>query len=521
MNAFLIQRFPHESEQLARVSLHLGSSSTLHALRRYNALMPLCRLPAEVVVRIIGHMQDHHTLDEDLRFLPRDRTWRTIMGACTRLRMIAISSPVVWSFIDHRWPRRWVELCLSRAGIHPLSVYIEVKDNNDYLLSRRILPAASTACIRIGDASDNLRAMVLRVPMPAMRSLDLGSYYHPTIDLSRDTLDICLQLRHMELHKVRFISVPDLSRLKSLRVLDVVTPSRSGLSFQVFEQMRSLENLRIEYDMEGSSENSHILFTDGNLGSTYAPAHLKSLHISANASIAYSLLSAMLLPHSLQFLTVDLDAPESRTSQSSAIIHLLERMTQLWSEVHNDVSLRMSPPHVRLALPLRPEPFSARTLYTVEYKSITRIFKMQGGADSFLDDWAAHSSRHSEGFEQRDGRIFRAYLCPLVNTVIAEQEMLPGDGRPGDGGLSLHLWAFSVLFPAWERLELEAPKPRAIIGKVQQWANTRRYLAYPPVIVSISPDRSFRRPDMVEWNPSECSLKDAKWTTSERILDIQ
>jgi hypothetical protein len=402
-----------------------------------------------------------------------------------------------------------VELCLSRAGIHPLSVYIEVKDNNDYLLSRRILPAASTACIRIGDASDNLRAMVLRVPMPAMRSLDLGSYYHPTIDLSRDTLDICLQLRHMELHNVRFISVPDLSHLKTLRVLDVVTPSWSGLSFQVFEQMHSLENLCIEYDMEGSSENSHILFTDGNLGSTYAPAHLKSLYISANASIAHSLLSAMLLPHSFQSLTVDLYEPmhARRTREASEVTHLLERMTQLWSEVHNDTSLRLSPPHVRLALPRHSGNFRAGTFYTVEYKSVTKVFKMHGGPDFFKD---------GGGFQQHDGGSFRAHLCPLVNIVSAEQGWLTGVSALGP-----HLWAFSGWFPAWERLEFTMPKPRAIMDELQLWADTRGQLGYPPVIVSISPDSSFRRPDMVEWNPRECSLKNARWATSETIVDTQ
>jgi hypothetical protein len=235
MNAFLIQHFPRESERLARVSLNHGSSSILHALRRHNALMPLCRLPAEVVVRIIGYMQGHHILDKTFHVTPRDRTWRTIMGVCTRLRMIAVSSPVVWSLIANRWPRRWVELCLSRVGRHPLSVFLYVEDSRDYLLSRHLLSAASTARIRLADASDDLRAMVLRVPMPAIRSLDLSSHSTRMIELSRNTLDICLQLRFMELQNVCFIGVLDLSCLKTLRMFDVVTPSRSGLSFQIFE----------------------------------------------------------------------------------------------------------------------------------------------------------------------------------------------------------------------------------------------------------------------------------------------
>jgi hypothetical protein len=253
--------------------------------------------------------------------------------------------------------------------------------------------------------------------------------------------------------------------------------------------------------MESSIRHHQIFLTDGDLGSTYAPTQLKSLHIAANASIAHSPLSAIRLPDSFQSLTVALNP--ILPSKASTIVDLLERMAQLWSEVHNHV--RPSPPHVRLAL--GQSWASNSTCYTVEYKSVTKVFKMHGGPNFFKD---------GGGFQQHDGGSFRAHLCPLVNTVSAEQEWLTRVGALGP-----HLWAFSGWFPAWERLEFTAPKPRAIMGEVQLWADTRERLGYPPVIISISPDGSFRRPDMVKWNPRECSLINARWTTSETIVDTQ
>jgi hypothetical protein len=77
--------------------------------------------------------------------------WHNVMLVCSHLRVIALHSPTLWSYIDTRWPRTTIELCVSRALPHPLQIRALVYDSTSSLLATRLLHHARDAEIIFED----------------------------------------------------------------------------------------------------------------------------------------------------------------------------------------------------------------------------------------------------------------------------------------------------------------------------------------------------------------------------------
>lgn len=87
---------------------------------RRNALVPILRLPVELLVHIFKDLQqDGNKPDPDC-------TLKTIAlsSTCHQLRETALRAPDIWATLNCR-NERWAELCALRAGSTPLCLFVE------------------------------------------------------------------------------------------------------------------------------------------------------------------------------------------------------------------------------------------------------------------------------------------------------------------------------------------------------------------------------------------------------------
>jgi hypothetical protein len=102
-----------------------ASDSELDFKRAQNALLPICRLPPEIVVAIITHMQ-HRSWSFDDLFVQYNHSWVRIMLVCRYFREIAVQTPVLWTVVNYcEGSKRWRNLCIERSQTAPLCVYSE------------------------------------------------------------------------------------------------------------------------------------------------------------------------------------------------------------------------------------------------------------------------------------------------------------------------------------------------------------------------------------------------------------
>jgi hypothetical protein len=99
---------------------------------RRNALVPLGRLPDEILLYILEIMAHADRYDPKFASLPSPHTWWSaiespakwphIMGVCTRMRSLALQNAHLWTHINLNAHDGWVELCLERSHVCPLTV---------------------------------------------------------------------------------------------------------------------------------------------------------------------------------------------------------------------------------------------------------------------------------------------------------------------------------------------------------------------------------------------------------------
>jgi hypothetical protein len=156
---------------------------------RRNALTALCRLPYDVIYRVLQCLrtlphpswQDLSTQDPHRYRAPRPsgrNEWTRIMLVCTHLRAAALSSPNLWSRVDvDDGSREWAWLCVERAKSSLLDLHILDDENayKNYAEFRRATASVSQAgslnILRTYDAWQNGLYNTLRHKTPFLRSL--------------------------------------------------------------------------------------------------------------------------------------------------------------------------------------------------------------------------------------------------------------------------------------------------------------------------------------------------------------
>jgi hypothetical protein len=156
---------------------------------RRNALTALCRLPYDVIYRVLQCLrtlphpswQDLSTQNPERFRAPRHsgrNEWTRIMLVCTHLRAAALSSPNLWSRVDvDDGSREWAWLCVERAKSSLLDLHILDDESayTTYAEFRRAIAlvpqAGSLNMLRSYDAWQNGLHNTLRYKTPFLRTL--------------------------------------------------------------------------------------------------------------------------------------------------------------------------------------------------------------------------------------------------------------------------------------------------------------------------------------------------------------
>jgi hypothetical protein len=320
--------------------------------RHHNAQTPLCRLPVEILARILLLVRGSVALFSDLyasdafycvpfqsgasrpSIKATMQEWTGVMLLCSRVREIALATPELWNVIDFTyWDKpqsmRWICLYLQRSGRTDLSVFNASFQRNDIGTDVYISRARHLWIQRKGVLDSKYHPnplQNLRIQNTKLQTLvSENSYRHPS-QLSpasfggcQDTLRI-LVLRHVRL--VERVELPSLIRLELSEIRDNGDDHGSIIAtiLHIVSRAPHLEFLRLGLPLWAMRATGVLVEHDYDYESLLAQfpyismPYFRVFIIHASAVDTYVLLHA--LPHPSQKLRVRVDlAPETMLSE--------------------------------------------------------------------------------------------------------------------------------------------------------------------------------------------------------------
>jgi hypothetical protein len=123
-----------------------------------NAVVPLGRLPTEVLIEIFKHVQlGHCDLNEWFEKLPGvprdwkrmipDHEWTRILAVNSRLRTVAVAVPELWAYACTSWPIKWRQVYSQRGGIHHIRLAYYITSQQRAEKTSHLLDNASHAVL--------------------------------------------------------------------------------------------------------------------------------------------------------------------------------------------------------------------------------------------------------------------------------------------------------------------------------------------------------------------------------------
>jgi hypothetical protein len=219
--------------------------SELLALRRQrNSLTQIVRLPSEILVAIIEHIQhDEHGPNHRFPCQTYDKSWVRIMLVCKLFHTIALQTPTFWNILDHRnHSQRWINISASRSGGVPLYVRYRKGDQVDEqwtqvqsaeLYERELVTAA------------------LGMPAPALRALSIyADNDNSTLIVSDHLLmNVSVRLTCLKLEGSAVIleGAPPMPCLRRLEIKSIRTDINFNALCQLLAQSPNIEVLLIRY----------------------------------------------------------------------------------------------------------------------------------------------------------------------------------------------------------------------------------------------------------------------------------
>jgi hypothetical protein len=240
--------------------------------RQHNGLLPIARLPPEILCKVFESYQ--------AQFPPRDglEQLTELTKVCSQWRSIAHSCPSLWTNIDWNYPEL-AEKGVTLSRSLPLRVWCDAASYGSIDLDVAIdavldiWPRALMAHLHFYEEDiSELMSELASVSAPHLRDLriDLPAYDYETLTISIPVADMapnlaCVLLKHAMIS-------PELLQGHTLRALEISgTPSRPSMSAmrQVLASLESLELLSLELSIPKAS---HELTP-----SKMAPVHLPRL----------------------------------------------------------------------------------------------------------------------------------------------------------------------------------------------------------------------------------------------------
>ncbi|KAF9238628.1 hypothetical protein BU15DRAFT_75079 [Melanogaster broomeanus] len=312
-------------------------------LTRKNALLPVSRLPCEILATIF--LYQAYSFYEDARYSGMWGSappWVNVSYVCLHWRNVALSCPSLWSFLLVS-SLRWTEELLSRSKTVPLRIRIDVEFR--YQKAMILFEKATTDVTRIQDLSLKLPTLPynlvegvlskLSTPAPLLHTLRLrmpslgedGVY--PDTLFNRETP----ALRTLELYHCHMPwSSPVFTTLSTLALRDIDWSSQPTMTelLTMLRRMPGLVHLYLEHALHSAEDaltSQHTLLSE----SLDLP-HLSRLALIAPFSAVVVFLSNVTVPLKTEirlFCRRDVDFTASYTP----LYPLLERRFNTTSDI--------------------------------------------------------------------------------------------------------------------------------------------------------------------------------------------
>jgi hypothetical protein len=173
--------------------------------RQRNALIPICRLPSEILIAVFGHVQC-----ED------ECGWTRVMLVCHHFYHIAVSAPMLWTWIDCvRRPQAAIDICARRSAPALLHIITNTADHTD------LWTRSESAHLLNMDAMD-----LLDVSAPHLKTLTIDSRSDTMILITPlSLLLVSISLVHLKLTGTSIIleGAPFMPTLRRLDLQNITT----------------------------------------------------------------------------------------------------------------------------------------------------------------------------------------------------------------------------------------------------------------------------------------------------------
>jgi hypothetical protein len=264
-----------------------------------NAVVGLCRVPAEVFVHIVLIL-----LHDGLELHAPAFSIRAIGGVCTHIRRMILEAPVLWSNINLRQNVRWLQLCVERSQSallslsYSYSVYILLKPTSDGHEPKRLsllatlLPRAHHLELKLTLCpSDLLPELFSQQPGPTvLRALNCSfSRDGPSDMFAAARPDSFPLLKELTLqHAVLSDHVANMTSLTHLNLYHLRLTQGQRSLIEIFKNAPGLQFISLEY-----LECYRAQIADE---TTLVLPHLKTFRLSTDISTCLLLLRLLPLP---------------------------------------------------------------------------------------------------------------------------------------------------------------------------------------------------------------------------------
>jgi hypothetical protein len=330
-----------------------------------NALAPLCRLPAEVMVNIAEFAIACDWKTRQI-YPDRDEVWswrdgRTrVSSICSQVRSVVLSAQRLWAYVDLSQSSEWNHICVERARMVPLDVFYEEEgeETREYRIdpTRRlgqrakeelslgqslqaILPQAERVELHVSGLytiAPRLETMLCHPSLPRLRSLEYvvasgepaDDYFHdPGQFLRGAPLLTQLVLGGLGM-PVSTLCLPSLIRLELWEVSITESPATMIAFLDRSPALQHL-HLQINYDRNyhDNSDNS------GNgevLCDITRPTRLSSLRtLYIHTALSFTMAHLTALPTPSEELCVRMIGRSHQGQQTNKALHE-EVFSYLW-----------------------------------------------------------------------------------------------------------------------------------------------------------------------------------------------